>query len=126
MNYAPTTLGVQSWRENISVVRERKGLNITELKHTSIGMAALLHSLTRYCWLVRGQHVGKQELLYQPPELLCSFYSPHIICCYRQRETSATGRSHVQGSPTDCVCVCVCVYVCVIACDLENLDNEAA
>ena len=35
------------------------------------------------------------------------------VVCY-QVEVSATCRSLVQRSPTECVCVCVCV--CVIEC----------
>ena len=37
-----------------------------------------------------------------------------VVCC--QVEVSATGRSLVQRSPTDCVCVTVCA---------SNLKNEA-
>ena len=29
-----------------------------------------------------------------------------------QVDVSATDRSFVQVSPTECVCVCVCVFVC--------------
>ena len=46
-----------------------------------------------------------------------------VVCC--QVVVSATGRSLVQRSPTECgavcvcvfVCVCVCVCVCIIECD---------
>jgi len=45
-------------------------------------------------------------------------YQPHysdrgldVVCCHV--EVSATGRSLVQRSPTEYVCVCVCVCVCV-------------
>ena len=42
-----------------------------------------------------------------------------VVRC--QVEVSATGRSLVQRSPTDCgVCVCVCVYVWLIECDLAT------
>jgi hypothetical protein len=35
-----------------------------------------------------------------------------VVCC--QAEVSATGWSHVQRSPTECMCVCVSVCVCVL------------
>jgi len=38
-----------------------------------------------------------------------------VVCC--QVEVSATGRSLVQRSSTEGVCVCVCVCVCVSECD---------
>jgi MFS superfamily sulfate permease-like transporter len=38
-----------------------------------------------------------------------------VVCC--QGEVSATGRSLLHGTPTECVHVCVCVCVCVIECD---------
>jgi len=45
-----------------------------------------------------------------------------VACC--QVEVSATGRSLVQRSPTECVvcvCVCVCVSLSVIRCNNNPL-----
>ena len=40
----------------------------------------------------------------------------NVVCC--QIEVSATGRSLVQSTSTECgVCVCVCVCGCVCVCD---------
>jgi hypothetical protein len=38
-----------------------------------------------------------------------------VECCHVQ--VSASGRSLVWRSPTECVCISVCVCVCVLACD---------
>ena len=37
-----------------------------------------------------------------------------VVCC--QVVVSATGRSHVQRSPTDCACVCVCLMFTIPKC----------
>jgi hypothetical protein len=62
LNYTPTALGVYSWREIISGVREQKRLNTTDLDHA-----------TTITWSRPNQ---EHTCIYKPEYLIKGFYKP--------------------------------------------------
>jgi hypothetical protein len=103
MNYTPTTLGVQSWREIISGVREQKRLNTTGLNDHSEGSQS--RQTVNYGHESRGTRNQGSLCWRGPAEIYQSVWQPSLwrdpIRIMRQKN-KAMGPAG-PGTKNDCV-----------------------